>query len=101
VSAMSQIRGVVDDIAGYQNAIAVAVEEQSASSRVIVRSINETVENSKHIADTIREVSAAADVTNSGAGGARDAARTLTEMSAQLQQVVDRFQYQPGTGLLG
>jgi methyl-accepting chemotaxis protein len=92
-SAMSQIRGVVEEIAGYQAAIAAAVEEQSTTSREMTRSINETAQGSNRIAGTIAEVSVDADTTNAGAGEARDAARELIDMSVRLQQMVGHFQY--------
>jgi methyl-accepting chemotaxis protein len=88
VSAISEINGVINKISDYQNTIASAVEEQTATTNEIARNISEAAQGSTEIAQNILGVAEAARNTTQGANDTEKAALELARMAASLQSTV-------------
>ncbi|WP_026425504.1 methyl-accepting chemotaxis protein [Actinokineospora inagensis] len=93
VAAIGQIVQVIDRVNQFQSAIAASVEEQSATSDEVSRSVSEAANGTNAIATAITEVAGAADETSRGVTEAEQATTELTRLSARLQEMVTRFQY--------
>jgi methyl-accepting chemotaxis protein len=92
VAAISEINGVINKISDYQNTIASAVEEQTATTNEITRNIAEAAQGSTEIAQNILGVAEAARNTTSGASDTERAALELARMAASLQNTVATVQ---------
>jgi len=90
--AISQINEVILRIDELQATIASAVEQQSATTEEMGRSITEVANGSRQMADTIQEVADAAGETTSGLTSADQATFQLTETAAELRELVSQFQ---------
>ena len=88
IGKVSMIIGTINDIS---STIAAAVEEQTVTTNEITRNVSEASRGSGEIAENITGVATAAQNTTKGAGDTLEAAKGLTEMASQLQQLVDRF----------
>ncbi len=88
VAAISEINGVINKISDYQNTIASAVEEQTATTNEITRNISEAAQGSTEIAQNILGVAEAARNTTMGATDTEKAALELARMAASLQNTV-------------
>jgi methyl-accepting chemotaxis protein len=93
VSAIEEISEIIERINGLQLTIASAVEEQTATTQEMNRTLHEAAGGAGDIAATITGVSEATRRTTDTVGDTRRAAEELTETSAQLQSVVSRFRY--------
>jgi methyl-accepting chemotaxis protein len=94
VAAIGQIGAIVKRIYEIQNAIASAVEEQTATTNEISRSVTEVATGSSDIASTISGVATATHETASGASSTQQAAQELSKMAVELQELVDRFKFE-------
>jgi methyl-accepting chemotaxis protein len=93
VSAIGMIRSIINQINDFQNTIATAVEEQTATTNEISHNLAEAAKGSSEIAQTILQLAKAAQVTSSGASDARSAAGELTRFAAELQRLLGRVRY--------
>ena len=93
VSAIEQIGTVISQISDIQTTIASAVEEQSATTNEITRTLAEAAKGSTDINHNITGVAEAARSTTSGAAETQKSAQSLEQMAAELQGLVDRFKY--------
>jgi methyl-accepting chemotaxis protein len=91
VEAIGQISRIIGQINDYQLTIASAVEEQTATTNEMNRSVSEAATGSTEIAANISGVAAAAADTTQGVAQAQQAVDDLTRMSAELQTLVGRF----------
>jgi len=91
VSAIGEIAGVIGQINDYQTTIASAVEEQTATTNEMSRSVGEAATGSTEIAANITGVAQAAASTTAGVGESQRAADDLARMSAELSTLVRRF----------
>ena len=91
VQAIEQIVSIVGRISDYQNMIAAAVEEQSATTSEMNRNVAQAADSSREIAANIAGVAQAAATTMAGVGQSQDAAAELTHMSSELHALVARF----------
>ncbi len=91
VEAIGQISAVIDRINDYQTTIASAVEEQTATTNEMSRSVAEAATGSTQIAANITGVAQAAAETTDGVGESQRAAAELARMSGELTQLVERF----------
>jgi methyl-accepting chemotaxis protein len=91
VAAIGQIGRLITQIDDVSNTIASAVEEQTATTNEIGRNITEAARGSAEIARNVAAVSGAAQASAHGASDTQKAARSLTEMAAQLQALVGKF----------
>ena len=93
VAMIRDIGSVVDRINDFQSTIAGAVEEQTASSNEMTRSIAEAASASGEIASTIVSVAAAALSTASSVGDTQEASVDVHRTAEELSSVVGRFRY--------
>ena len=91
VSAIAEITKVIDRITGLQTLVAAAVEEQSATTAEMGRSISQAADGSVAIAQDIAAVADTAGVTTERAGEIQAAADGLTRLSEELRSMVGRF----------
>ena len=91
VTAIAEIGQIIGRINDYQLTIASAVEEQTATTREMNRSIGDAAVGTSRIADNISTVASAARTTTESVSDTQHAATELANMSAELQVQVDRF----------
>ncbi|MBT8225951.1 MAG: methyl-accepting chemotaxis protein [Dactylosporangium sp.] len=93
VNAITKIVTIVDQIAQYQETIAAAVEEQTASAGEIGRSLLDASQGSTAIADNMHRVSDSATATTTSVGEATKAGADLSQMGQELRQLISQFRY--------
>jgi methyl-accepting chemotaxis protein len=89
ITRISEVIGRIDEL---QSTIASAVEEQSAVTQEMGRSIAEVAHGSRQMADTIDGVASATLETTSGLASADQATVRLTETATELRELVTQFQ---------
>lgn len=92
VEAIRQISSTISQINDLQVSIASAVEEQTATTEEIARSVIEAAAGTVNIADSVNGVAAAASDTNGGARITRGAASDLERIASDLSELTGRFQ---------
>ncbi|GIJ58447.1 methyl-accepting chemotaxis protein [Virgisporangium aurantiacum] len=93
VAAIEEISGIITQINEYQMTIASAVEEQSATTQEMSRSVEAAAAVGRQVAETVDEVATSVGLITAGAGEARTAAESLAEMSGSLRTIVQTFRY--------
>jgi methyl-accepting chemotaxis protein len=93
VAAIGRISDVIGQINDFQLTIASAVEEQTATTTEMSRSVSEAASGSGEIAANITSVSTAADSTTEALGQTRTAVDELSRMAADLRSSVAGFVY--------
>ena len=93
VDAIAEIGAVIARISDHQLVIASAVEEQTATTNEMARSVAEAATGSGQIATTITGVSAAAGSTTQALAQTRVAVDELSEMATGLRTAVGRFSF--------
>ena len=93
VGAIEEISQIVAQISDRQTTIASAVEEQTATTNEMSRSVQEAAGGSTQIAANITGVSAAADSTTQALGQTRTAVDELSRMASDLRTTVGKFTY--------
>ena len=93
VAAIDEISTIINQINEYQTTIASAVEEQSATTQEMSRSVEEASAVGHRVADTVGDVASAVQLTTSGIAESNRAASSLAEMSNSLRGIVQTFQY--------
>jgi methyl-accepting chemotaxis protein len=91
VDAIGKITDIVERINGYSATIASAVEEQTATTSEISRSVSEAANGAEDIAANIAGVATAAQATNAGVSQSQQSAQELARMSEELRQTVAQF----------
>jgi methyl-accepting chemotaxis protein len=91
VTAIGQVGEVINQVNDISNTIASAVEEQTATTNEIGRNVTEAARGTSDIAQSISRVAETAAHTTSGAKDTQVAARSLTEMAAQLRTLIATF----------
>jgi methyl-accepting chemotaxis protein len=91
VEAIAEIGRVIAKINDYQVTIASAVEEQTATTGEMSRSVGQAASGTTEIAATMADVAQAADNTTSTLTEADTAVSELAELASELQLVVGRF----------
>ncbi|ADB77537.1 methyl-accepting chemotaxis protein [Geodermatophilus obscurus] len=93
VGAIGEISQIVAQISDRQTTIASAVEEQTATTNEMSRSVTEAASGAGQIAANISGVSGAADSTTQALTQTRTAVDELSRMAAELRTSVSRFTY--------
>jgi methyl-accepting chemotaxis protein len=93
VAAIGEISEIVAQISDRQATIASAVEEQTATTNEMSRSVTEAADGTGEIASNITGVSSAADSTTQALTQTRTAVDELSRMAADLRTTVGRFTY--------
>ncbi|MFD0524167.1 methyl-accepting chemotaxis protein [Paractinoplanes durhamensis] len=91
VVAIGEISGIIARINDYQLTIASAVEEQTATTGEMSRSVSDAAAGSTQIAGTIAGVANATQTTTATLAEANSAVSELAGISTELQQVIGRF----------
>jgi methyl-accepting chemotaxis protein len=91
VESIRQISGIVATINDLQTRIATAVEQQTATTSEITRSMAEAAKGSRDIAQNIGGVAKAAQGASAGANDARASAQELARMAGDLERLVGLF----------
>ncbi|MEV4134394.1 methyl-accepting chemotaxis protein [Dactylosporangium sp. NPDC049742] len=91
VEAISRISEIIARINEYQLTIAAAVEQQSATTKEMSRSVAGTADSSTDIATNITGVADATQQTTTNLAEADAAVADLTRLSDELQQLAGRF----------
>jgi methyl-accepting chemotaxis protein len=92
VAAVARISEIIEEINTYQTTIASAVEEQTATTSEMARSVTEAASGAANIAENLELVASAAQSSSAGVGEAQRAASELAQLSTELREVVGRFQ---------
>ena len=93
IEAIARISEVIGQINDHQATIASTVEEQSATTHEMTRSIGEAATGVNGIAGSITEVAGIVQATTSDTAQARQAATALADMGTELRGLVGRFRY--------
>ncbi|WP_100499559.1 methyl-accepting chemotaxis protein [Geodermatophilus chilensis] len=93
VAAIAEISSIVAQISDRQTTIASAVEEQTATTNEMSRSVTEAAAGAGQIALNIGGVSGAAESTTQALTQTRTAVDELSRMAADLRTSVSRFSY--------
>ncbi len=91
VDAIGEITEIINQISDISQTIASAVEEQTATTAEIGRSVNEAAKGTQEITQNIAGVADAAKSTSEGATDSQKAATELSRMAADLQNIVSQF----------
>jgi methyl-accepting chemotaxis protein len=92
VAAIAQTSRVVGEIHDYQNAIAGAVEEQTATTNVMVRAFGGAEASTEAIATSVGAFTETAARAAAGAQSTHDAAEELSALAGEMNAAVSRFQ---------
>ncbi|MGX6600530.1 methyl-accepting chemotaxis protein [Micromonosporaceae bacterium Da 78-11] len=93
VNAIGEISAIIERINHIQLTIASAVEEQTATTQEMNRTLSDAAQGAGNIAATIGGVSEATRRTTDSVGATRHAAEGLATTASQLQTLVSRFRY--------
>ncbi|WP_285611544.1 methyl-accepting chemotaxis protein [Actinokineospora globicatena] len=91
VNAIDEISEIIGRINDFQLTIASAVEEQTATTTEMNRNVGEAAAGVSEIAANIAGVADGATTATTSIGESNLAVETLTRLSAQLQDQVNRF----------
>ncbi|WP_307798314.1 methyl-accepting chemotaxis protein [Actinoplanes flavus] len=91
--AISEITQVIQQISDYTTTIASAVEEQTATTAEMSRSVSDVATNTGGLAGTVSHVAQVATATADGANSTQQAAIDLTRLSDDLTAIVSEFRH--------
>lgn len=91
ISSIGEIRDVIERIDQHSAVIAAAVEEQTATTNEISRSVSESAKGSTEIADSISKVASGTQLTKEMADSTQEAADELLKLAEGLKELVARF----------
>ena len=91
VAAIAKIAEIIEEVNSYQSTIAAAVEEQTATTGEMSRSVSEAATGAGGIAGNIEYVATAAQSSSTGIVEAQRAAAELAQLSGDLRELVARF----------
>jgi methyl-accepting chemotaxis protein len=90
-TAIASISEVIDRINDYQSAIATAVEEQTATTQEMSRSVAEVAGGAESISSTVGGLAAAAKAAQGEAAGTHRASEELAALARELRALVGEF----------
>jgi len=93
VAAIAQITQVIDRINALQTTIASAIEEQTATTEEMSRSIGDVAAGSTGISADVTGLATTAETTTAGVTAIRGAADDLSQVSGDLRRLVGRFRF--------
>ncbi|MEV6924357.1 methyl-accepting chemotaxis protein [Dactylosporangium sp. NPDC051485] len=93
LAAIARIGGVITKISDYSTTIATAVEEQTATTAEMTRSVGDAAAGTREIAGVIGGVAGAAGAATGDAGAAQESAARLAALSHRLRELVGSFRY--------
>ncbi|GGN35722.1 methyl-accepting chemotaxis protein [Actinoplanes campanulatus] len=93
VTAISEVAEVIEQINEYQTTIASAVEEQTATTNEINRSVSEAAGGSSQIAANIGNVASVAHNTTNLVNQSDQAVQELGQVTGELRTLVAKFRF--------
>ncbi|MEC4818584.1 MAG: methyl-accepting chemotaxis protein, partial [Scytonema sp. PMC 1069.18] len=93
IEAISQITAIINQINDFQNTIASAVEEQTATTNEIARNVAEAARGTSEIAKNITNVAETAQSTTFLASNTLESTGELATLALELQALVNQFKY--------
>lgn len=99
VSAIDEIRGVIESINTLQHRIATAVNEQATTAQTMSTAASSVSSAIVGVAENTEAVVNVADDTASAANDTRSAAEALRLLAEQLERSVGKFRYEVGGDL--
>lgn len=91
IDSISEINTVIDSINQLQGVVASAVEEQSATTDEIVRSVTDAARGSSEIATRNVDLAKASEMTKCGAQNALDSADAVSQAGAELAEMIAQY----------
>ncbi|QXG75723.1 methyl-accepting chemotaxis protein [Modestobacter sp. L9-4] len=91
VGSISQIVAVIREMNDHQTTIASAVEEQTAVTNELSRSVSSVADGATSVTETMNDVTTDADRTAADVDHARTAARELDQLSGELTRLINVF----------
>ncbi|KUL23597.1 methyl-accepting chemotaxis protein [Actinoplanes awajinensis] len=91
ITAIGEIGEIIARISDYQTTIAAAVEEQTATTGEMNRSVSEAAGGVSEVADGIDSLATATRMTTENVSDSRRASEELARMSGELQTLVGTF----------
>jgi methyl-accepting chemotaxis protein len=91
ISAIARIDEVISKISDYQTTIASAVEEQTATTNEMSRSVSEAAQGTGSIAGSITTISTVSTEAGTDAAQTQAAAEGLAEVTGELSRLVGQF----------
>jgi methyl-accepting chemotaxis protein len=91
VTAIAEIQAVIGQINEFQMTIASAVEQQTATTNEMVRSVGAAAGGAAEISDAVSDVSGATQNTAAAVTEAQQTTAELARMSNDLQRIVSQF----------
>ncbi len=91
VGSISQIVAVIREMNDHQTTIASAVEEQTAVTNELSRSVSSVADGASSVTETMNDVTTDADRTAADVDSARSAARELDQLSGELTRLINVF----------
>ena len=91
IDAINNISGIIDQINDYQNVIASAVEEQTATVNEISHSIEAVAKGSEDIVQNIATVADASQKTAGGMNNILEASTELSQTAGELEKNMNFF----------
>jgi methyl-accepting chemotaxis protein len=91
VGSISQIVAVIREMNDHQVTIASAVEEQTAVTNELSRSVSSVADGATSVTETMNDVTTDADRTAADVDQARTAARELDQLSGELNRLIGVF----------
>ncbi|MBN2448158.1 MAG: methyl-accepting chemotaxis protein [Phycisphaerae bacterium] len=92
-TAIARIEQVIGQISDYSTTIASAVEEQSATTNEMARSISDAARSSGQVQASFAAVSEVTEATSDAARSSKEAADDLSALAVKLNALVGRFSY--------
>jgi len=93
VTAIEGISAVIARISDFQTTIASAVEEQTATTAEMNRSVSEAAGGTGEIAQNITGVAEAAQLTSQGVSETQQATAEMARLSTELSSLVATFRF--------
>jgi methyl-accepting chemotaxis protein len=93
--AIGGIASVIDRINENQTLIAAAVEEQSATTAEINRSVTEVAAGAGHIVGNAQAIASSTESTSASARTTQESAASLSTIAAEVDALIGRFRLDP------
>jgi methyl-accepting chemotaxis protein len=93
VGAFAEVAEIIAQINDFQTTIASAVEEQTATTNEMNRSVGEAATGTGQIAENINAVATVARSTTEHVGASKQAADELDSVSGRLQELISGFRF--------
>ena len=93
VGSIARISDVIAQISTFQQTVAAAVEEQTATTQTMNENVAQAAQGAGMIADTISGIATAAQSTNQGVSMVGESVSELARMAADMRGLVSRFTY--------